>query len=126
MRCTSPTAAGTRCSTRSEGAAKDLEKLLQQEAKKDTLKAAAETAVSQALADAAVLAQLVAETLYLENEHLQAANPKIQDKVDRLLADAKQKLASAKASLSVGDYGGAIAEFQRAWDLTQKAIAAAQ
>jgi len=103
-------------------AALELEKLLKDEAKKDSVSTAAEKAIGQAVADIAAIAQVVAETLYLENQHLQANDPQKQKFVDGSLADAAKELNAGIASLNAGDYTGAIQSFQRAWNSTQSAL----
>ncbi|MEW6303259.1 MAG: MBG domain-containing protein [Verrucomicrobiota bacterium] len=105
-----------------QNAVQTLEQLLKQDSKNDKITSAAQGAVKQALADLAAMAQLLAETLHLENQHLTASDPKKQKAIDALLANAEKKLISAEARLNAQDYSGAIQDFQRAWGFTQTAI----
>jgi hypothetical protein len=61
-------------------------------------------------------ARLVSRTLYAENEHLVAVNPKNQKAVDADLKQAKEDLDKGVAAEAANDFDKALSHFANAWD----------
>lgn len=90
--------------------------------KSDALSVDAIATIRSALPDVICAARLISETLYLENEALQALDPRRQKRVDTALARAKEYLADANALAEKADFGNAVRRYIRSWNNTEDAI----
>jgi PKD repeat protein len=90
--------------------------------KNDTLSAAAIKVVGLSLSDVIRASRLISETLFLENEGLQALDPRKQKRVDAALARGQEYLEEANEWVAKGDYGTTVRRYIRSWNNTQDAI----
>jgi probable HAF family extracellular repeat protein len=100
---------------------KELEQVIK-DAQKGKVSAAAGQAALEAILKLLQVAQLISETLYLENENLAAANPANQALVDNELSLALGDLNQGKANAAAVAYSSAMKNFADSWDHTQRAI----
>jgi len=104
-----------------QAAARELANVVQDAAKGRVIAAVGQQAADE-LADLLENARLVSRTLYSENEHLTAVNPKNQKAVDADLKRAKEDLDKGVAAETAKDYDKALSQYANAWDDTVRAI----
>lgn len=104
-----------------QAAARELANVVQDAAKGRVIAAVGQQAADE-LAELLEDARLVTRTLYAENEHLQAVNPKNQKAVDADLKRAKQDLDKGVAAETAQDFDKALSQYANAWDDTVRAI----
>jgi hypothetical protein len=107
-----------------QSALKDLDQVLK-DGQKGKVSAAAGQAALEAIQKLLQVAQLISETLYLENEDLAAVNPANQALVDNELSLALGDLNQGEANAAAGICSTAMKNFADSWDHTQRAIALA-
>jgi predicted negative regulator of RcsB-dependent stress response len=104
-----------------QAAARELANVVQDAAKGRVIAAVGQQA-SEELAELLNRARVVSRTLYAENEHLTAVNPKNQKAVNADLKRAKEDLDKGVAAEAAQDFDKALNQYANAWDDTVRAM----
>jgi hypothetical protein len=104
-----------------QSAVNDLEQVIK-DAQKGKVTAAAGQAALEAILKLLQVAQLISETLYLENENLVAVNPADQAQVDNELSLAFGDLNEGETNATDGAYSRGMKNFADSWAHLQRAI----